>query len=283
MYYLLILFEVQIARIRNLSGSKVLFPCKKGGNDDAHVSRPVHDWTKVGILSTKHVIGRDNEGFGTTETSHFKVGIYGKVETGSSRNGLFYVPIELLEGGQRRDAHPDNEMLVQNSFKRTDHHAVCLHTDAHARKSEKRLLNNPCTLQKLHPFGGTYFIEILCRIVIGVKVAIARAVFHLIRGRARPVVSFATRRVTLTGTWLGIESLWLSKQVLHIAGPRNARFLHEEGDISIGRNTRGEFDHVIEHCIGNETAGVELNATQVIEWVAVGGSFQGTQQLECGV
>jgi hypothetical protein len=26
-----------------------------------------------------------------------------------------------------------------------------------------------------------------------------------------------------------------------------------------------------------------LNATQVIEWVAVGGSFQGTQQLECGV
>jgi hypothetical protein len=120
-------------------------------------------------------------------------------------------------------------------------------------------------------FCSTYFIEVLRRIVVGVEVAVALAILRIsIRGRTRPLVSFATRVVTsIVGTLTDIKSFWLSKHIFHIAGPRNARFLHKERLTSVGRHTRGEGEDVVEQRVGDETTWVQFYVAQVIERVTV--------------
>mmetsp|Transcript_6134 Transcript_6134/g.17394 ORF Transcript_6134/g.17394 Transcript_6134/m.17394 type:complete len:211 (-) Transcript_6134:864-1496(-) len=125
MHYLFLLV-VQVLSVGNLSRLDQVLQPEKDPAGQAKVSNRVHRDTNDRILRAPHRVGGDRQRLGTLEGFDDIVHVDEELQPGSGRYRLLEIPIELLEVGRGRYAHPHHKVLVCDVFQRADDRGIGL-------------------------------------------------------------------------------------------------------------------------------------------------------------
>ena len=117
---------MQIGRIRQLSRPEDVLQRKEGASDETKDADPDEHGRHVRIPAAKDARRAQDQRLAAAEFRHDVIGVNGEGQDGAFGDGLIDPAVEFAKGRLRRNAHPHNEMLIQDAFNRRDHVGVRL-------------------------------------------------------------------------------------------------------------------------------------------------------------
>jgi hypothetical protein len=215
-----------------------MLECEESARSETKVSQVIERRPKVGVATAKDIVRGQNQGFGTTESRHYVIGIDLKRQKFSLGNGLVDPTVEFTKGGLCRHTHPHNKVLIRDALKRTDNVGIGL-------VKIPRLVSQ--------------------RVKVSVALVRRRIVVGCVTGR---IGSVATTCVTLTRWTFGkVETIRLLVHIFNVTGPCDSLFYHFQFSAS-AITTIGQREIVVEECIRNQPARIQSHVSHLVERIA---------------
>ncbi len=233
---------MQVFSIGNLSRLEKVLESKKESAGQTEIPNAINRNPKRRVLGSPGGIGGDCQRLGSPEGLDDVVHVDVEFQLCSRRNCLFKVSIEFSKVWRGRHPHPHHKVLVCDVFQWADNVGIGL-------------------------------VQVLGGVCLGVVVGIAKAVFGTYRGfLARKSIKLTARGIALAlRACCFVEAVWHFEFILEIRSPRNAVLSHDEW---IAPGVDGSFrfyerKFVVEKSIRNQSARIDKNVSQLIDWVAI--------------